>query len=354
MANSINSYHEQVKREMIQTQRELIKKLPKFCSLFFRGIDATTSPRTRVGYARDIKLFFDYLKKSNPEFKNTEIENIELKVLEQITVTDFEEYMEYLKLYEDEYNNKISNSENGIKRKMSSLRAMYNYFHSHEMINNNSASLVKMPKIHEKEIIRFDENEMFDFLNKVEMGTNLSDKERLYHKKNKTRDLAIMTLLLGTGIRVSECVGLDIGDINIKDAAIKVVRKGGNEDIVYFGDEVEKRILDYLDERKHSITMSGHEEALFLSAQKRRITVRSVEKLVEKYSRITDTVKHITPHKLRSTYGTQLYRETQDIYLVADILGHKDVNTTKKHYATVDDDKKRNARNKVSLRDDNL
>ena len=75
---------------------------------------------------------------------------------------------------------------------------------------------------------------------------------------------------------------------------------------------------------------------------------RSLEK---KYSSQVTTLKKITPHKLRSTYGTQLYRETGDIYLVADVLGHSDVNTTKKHYAAIEDERRRRARNKVTLRD---
>lgn len=160
-----------------------------------------------------------------------------------------------------------------------------------------------------------------------------------------------MTLLLGTGMRVSECVGLNIDDVDINSASLRIIRKGGNVDIVYFGYEVEDKLLEYMDERDEIVALEGHEKALFLSSQKKRISVRAVEKMVEKYSRITDTTKHITPHKLRSTYGTQLYRETGDIYLVADVLGHKDVNTTTKHYATVSQDKKQNARNKVKLRD---
>ena len=77
-----------------------------------------------------------------------------------------------------------------------------------------------------------------------------------------------------------------------------------------------------------------------------------MENLVKKYAQITTPLKHITPHKLRSTYGTELYQETGDIYLVADVLGHKDVNTTKKHYAAMDEQKKRAARNIVTLRED--
>ena len=84
----------------------------------------------------------------------------------------------------------------------------------------------------------------------------------------------------------------------------------------------------------------------------KRISIRAVENLVQKYSKIVTPLKKISPHKLRSTYGTQLYRETQDIYVVADVLGHKDVNTTKKHYAAISEDIRRSVAGKVKLRDD--
>ena len=111
---------------------------------------------------------------------------------------------------------------------------------------------------------------------------------------------------------------------------------------------------DYLDERFHIIPQSGHENALFLSIQNRRISVRAVENMVKKYSSTVTSLKKITPHKLRSTYGTSLYRETGDIYLVADVLGHKDVNTTKKHYAALEDERRRYAADKVRLREKEL
>ena len=82
------------------------------------------------------------------------------------------------------------------------------------------------------------------------------------------------------------------------------------------------------------------------------MTIRSVENLVEKYASAVTTTKKITPHKLRSTYGTALYRETGDIYLVADVLGHKDVNTTRRHYAAMDDAQRRRAAGAVRLRED--
>ena len=96
----------------------------------------------------------------------------------------------------------------------------------------------------------------------------------------------------------------------------------------------------------------GHEEALFLSSQMKRMSVRTVENMVKKYTQTVTTSKNITPHKLRSTYGTALYQETGDIYLVADVLGHSDVNTTRKHYAALEDEQRRRARNAVHLRKD--
>lgn len=121
---------------------------------------------------------------------------------------------------------------------------------------------------------------------------------------------------------------------------------------VYFGPEVEKALQKYLKVRENIVPVSGHEHALFYSTQRKRIGVQAVENLVKKYAREVTTAKKITPHKLRSTYGTALYQETGDIYLVADVLGHKDVNTTKKHYAAIDDARRRKAATAVRLRED--
>ena len=128
-----------------------------------------------------------------------------------------------------------------------------------------------------------------------------------------------------------------------------MTRKGGDQVILYYGDEVKEAILDYIDERKKIETLPGHEEALFLSIQRRRISHRALQNLVKKYAKIVAPLKKITPHKLRSTYGTTLYQETGDIYLVADVLGHKDVNT-RKHYAAIGDEQRRIAARVVKLR----
>ena len=348
---AVLSYHEQEDIENTKRIRGILKELPPFCTDFFRGIEPRTSARTRLAYAYDLKTFFVFLKQANPELKTKELRDFPLSILDEIKLMDLEEYMEYLKCYSTEKREDLMNTERGIMRKVSTVKSFYNYFYRTERIQNNPASLLQLPKIHEKEIIRLDVDEVARFLDEVEDGECLTEKQKAYHAKTKLRDLAMMTLLLGTGLRVSECVGLNINDVDFRNGGLRIHRKGGKEVIVYFGAEVEYALQDYLSEREHIVPEEGSEEALFLSMQRKRINVRSVEKMVKKYAQLVTPLKKITPHKLRSTYGTNLYRETGDIYLVADVLGHSDVNTTKKHYAALEDERRRSARNKVQLRE---
>lgn len=345
------SYHQQKDIENVKHLRQLVKELPRFCGDFFRGIEPRTSSRTRIAYAYDLRVFFDFLVKENPVISKLHVQDITLEHLDSLRVVDIEEYMEYLKYRFNDKNQEVTNKERGIMRKISSLKSFYNYYFRNERLQTNPAALVQLPKLHEKDIIRLDIDEVALLLDEVESGEALTEKQKAYHAKTKIRDLALLTLMLGTGIRVSECVGVDIDDVDLKNGGIRIHRKGGKEVTVYFGSEVEDALLDYLEERSLVIPEDGHEKALFLSLQKKRIAVRSVENLVKKYSRLVTPLKKITPHKLRSTYGTSLYKETGDIYLVADVLGHSDVNTTKKHYAALEDERRRSARNKVKLRE---
>ena len=346
------NYHEQLIKENNIKLRELLKSLPGFCAKFFHGIEENTSSRTRIAYAYDLTIFFNYLKNETNFCGSKEITELEISILDKLAPIDLQGFVDYIKYYNNTEDVERINQERGVMRKMSCIKSFYNYFYRMEMIKNNPASILTLPKLHEKEIVRLDVDEVARLLDTVENGEQLTKKQQAYHEKTKVRDLAIITLLLGTGIRVSECVGLNIDDVDFKNYGIKIRRKGGNEVVVYFGDEVDEALMDYLCERKQIIAQEGHEDALFLSMQNRRITVRSVENLVKKYSRLVTQLKNITPHKLRSTYGTTRYRETGDIYLVADVLGHSDVNTTKKHYAALEDERRRMARNKVTLRED--
>ncbi len=345
------TYHDEQDVENTLKLREVLKTLPAFSKDYFRAMEPTTSTKTRISYAYDIRIFFRFLKEMNPSLKTVDITQFPVSVLDQIKSVDLEEYQEYLKVYESS-DKQITNGEKGLKRKMSALRSFYAYYYKRQLISTNPTMLVDMPKLHEKTIVRLEPNETASLLDYIEhCGDELTGQQKMYYEKTKHRDLAIVTLLLGTGIRVSECVGLDIQDVDFENNGIKVIRKGGNEMIIYFGEEVEKALKDYLPHRDAIAPLPGHENALFYSTQRRRIGVQAVENMVKKYAKAVTTTKKITPHKLRSTYGTTLYQETGDIYLVAEVLGHKDVNTTRKHYAAMDEERRRQAAKAVRLRE---
>lgn len=346
------SYREQEKIENTIKLREFLQELPPYVKDFFRAKESTTSDKTRLSYAYDLRVFFRFLKENNPALKNLQISEISMEHLESLKPVDFEEFQEYLKAYKTTDERLETNSRIGIARKLSCLRSFFDYLCKRELLITNPVRLIDMPKIKEKAIVQLDPDEVASLLDYIEnYGNELTGVQLYHYNKQKYRDIAIITLLLGTGVRVSECVGLNISDVDFKNNGIRILRKGGNEMVVYFGEEVEYALKDYLEITRNGITpVAGHEDALFLSGQRKRISVDAVEKMVKKYCSAV-SVKTITPHKLRSTYGTALYRETGDIYLVADVLGHSDVNTTKRHYARLSDARRREASKAVTLRE---
>ena len=348
--SNVQTYHQSTSNQNTVKLRELLKTMPSFCRDYFRGIEPTTTAKTRIGYGYDIRTFFRFLLSENPSFKNAKMTDICLSDLDQLQPVDIEEYLEYLKYYT--YDGQVfTNDERGIKRKFASLRSFFLYYQKRDLLRHNPTVVVDMPKLHDREIIRLDADEVSDLLELVEHGgDHLSGMKKVYYEKNKQRNIAIFTLFLGTGIRVSECVGLDIEDVDFKNNRIRIIRKGGKEEYVYFGEVVANALKSYItEERVHVKPREGHEHALFYSIQKRRISVQAIENLVNEYTSQITSFKHITPHKLRSTYGTALYQQTGDIYLVAEVLGHNDVNTTRKHYAAMDDEQKRSAADAVTL-----
>ena len=356
-----NDYHSQKQLERAKRLRELQRELPEVCSDYFIAIEQQTSALTRLSYAYDLKLFFQYLSDELPKFGGKPIREFTAQDIRSVTKQDLERYARYLSFYvkneqQDDggmASKEYCNHEYGIKRKYASLRAFYRYLFSDGQIESNTAALVPLPKLHERAIIRLDIDEVARILDVAETGQALPKTYQKFHNVTRKRDLAMLSLFLGTGIRISECVGLNIDDFDFEQNAFVVTRKGGKEVILYLSDEVAGALKDYLAERKEIEALPGHENAFFLSIQRRRITQRAVENMVKKYAAVAAPLKKkISPHKLRSTFGTALYRETGDIYLVADVLGHKDVNTTRKHYAAMGDDRRRRAAGAVHLRED--
>lgn len=345
-------YAEERAKELQLLTRAALRELPDVCFDFINAIDATTQPLTRYAYVSDLKLFFGFLTQELPKFADRTPRTLEPSDLNRVTSRDIHLYMDFLGLYvKDDV--EFSNHELGKMRKLASLRSFYKFLYKNGYIDSDPSALVDMPKRHQKPIIRLEVDEVARMLDLVESGDMQSERQKKYNDHTRTRDLAILTLFLGTGIRVSELVGINIDDLDFSINGFLVTRKGGNQAILYFPDEVAQVLKDYLKVRETLAPVPGHEDALFLSLQNRRISVRAVQLMVKKYTALAAPLKkHLSPHKLRSTFGTNLYHETGDIYLVADVLGHSDVNTTRRHYAAMSDDRRRMAAQKVRLRSD--
>ena len=321
--------------------------LPEYCYDFFTGMELSTSSLTRLNYAMDLSIFYDYISRYA---LNKDKADITLKDLDSLETRHIESYLSYLSYYT--VGDKVfRNTENGKARKLASIRSFFRYLFNHDLISKNVVSKVPTPKLHTKGIVRLEGDEVEKLLDAVWEPSTFSARQRNYNKNTKVRDNAIVTLFLGTGIRVSELVGLNVEDFDFQQNAFKVTRKGGNQTILYYPNDVKYALMEWLSLRE-TLPIDQNEKAMFLSLQNRRICTRAVENIVRKFAYESTPLKKITPHKLRSTFGTNLYRETNDIYIVADILGHKDVNTTKKHYAAISDDLRRNVAKKVRIYDE--
>ncbi len=335
-------------RKNLRKLNELLDELPSFCSIYFVGVASRTTPLTRINYARDLKIFFTYLYNFERTFFNKSNQTIQIEDLNKIDSLMIERFVSYLMSYDNEEGVVRSNADRGLARKLSSVRSFFQFMFDKDLISANVVTKVKMPKIIKKDIIKLEEDEVEDLLKVSETLEGFGEHQQKYIERFIPRDTAMLSLLLGTGIRVSELVGLNVDDIDFKYNSFKVTRKGGGQAILYFSDEIKDALIKYLDFRD-SLKLPESEKALWISIQGKRMGVRSVENLVKKYARISAPLKKISPHKLRSTYGTNLYRETKDISIVAEVLGHKDVNTTKKYYAAISENIRKDVANKVKL-----
>lgn len=323
-------------QEYLLKINEILKELPDYCRAFIEGRSTVLATRTQLGYLIDLQVFFYYLSTHNPVAARYEINKIPIDIINNIKPSDINEYLFFLKIYEKD--GKIyQNSRAGVKRKLSTLKSMFKFLYNNEYIDENVTSKVEVPKIPNKEIITLEKYEIENLKTTVEIGKGgMSYMKKAYHKKNKNRDYALISLLLGTGIRVSECAGINIQDFNFKENRVTVTRKGGDVKSVYFNDITKEAVYSYYLQRKEVVGLDEkHKDAFFLSGQNKRLSVRSIQDIVKKYSTMADSSKIISPHCLRKTFGTHLYGETNDIYLVSEALNHKSLNTTQKAYVAM-------------------
>ena len=330
--------------------RELLSQMPSWSVDYIYSKEVTTQTSTLISYSYDLITFFKFIQDKNPMYKDVELKKIPLNVLDQLSSEDIIEYQRYLELNVDN-DNFHENGKKAIARKMAPLRGLYQYHYARKNIKENPMILVPLPRLKkDKNIVRMNSYEVQAVLDCIQSGNaQMSERQKKLCLKTQKRDLAILTLMLNTGIRVSECNGLDLNDVDLRANSLTIVRKGGGQDVLYFGDAVHDALEDYIKYERALITpFEGHEKALFYSRQGKRISIDAIENLVKKYAKMAVPTKKITPHKLRSTYGTALYRETGDIRLVADVLGHENINTTIDYYAAIEDEHKRTAANAVN------
>ncbi len=320
------------------------ERLPDYCFDYFIGIENNTSSLTRYNYSMDLYIFYNFLAQFVLHKKETEITLDDLNSLKSRIIEQYLSYLSYYELDGKEY----KNDERGKARKLASLRSFFKYLFNHDLISSNVVSKIETPKLHNKEIIRLEREEVSRLMNVVENPIEFSERQRNYNKNTFERDNAIITLFLGTGIRISELVGLNIDSFDFSQNAFLVTRKGGNQSTLYFSNEVAMALKTWL-EKRATLELDKDEKAMFISLQNKRISIRAVENLVKKFAQLASPLKKISPHKLRSTFGTNLYKETKDIYIVADFLGHKDVNTTKKHYAAISEDMRKSVASKIVI-----
>jgi site-specific recombinase XerD len=307
------------------------------------GIAQSTSPLTRLEYAYDLRTFFDFLTNEIAEFHGKQAPNFDKVDIATIEVFHVELYMDFLAKGEA---TSTQNAAKTIARKISCLRAFFKYLFKRDEIAANIMQKIDSPKPREKPIIRLDSGEVSRILGVASDGLGLTDGQRRFHKVTGLRDETIIALFLSTGVRISELVGLNVGDIDMERGSFKVTRKGGDQVILYMSEELKDQLDLYMG---GEFERMNKDEPLFMSLQNKRISVRAVQDLVKKYAKLAAPLKNISPHKLRSTFGTNLYKATKDIYIVADVLGHRDVNTTKKHYAAISDDVRKEAASKVKM-----
>lgn len=340
------NYRDEMTIRLANETEKIVATLPDFARKYFDYIEGLElSPMTRKQYAYDMRMFFEYLERS-AGFRDVNMKALTAaEVLDVLTIDDINEYLKSMRTYTvvDKDGNKQEKLYSPAirARRMSTLRSFYKHYYEIGEIKNNLSTLIPVPKIPEKIIDVMDKDQVARILTAVFDIEGMSESEIKRNEKVRIRDYAILILFFGSGLRVSELVGINVSDVDFYNCSIKVTRKGRDEDTVFFGPEVEDALTEYMEHARFLFAAGTAEDAMFLSTRKKRMEVRTVEIMIKNYAKKAGLNIKVTPHTLRRTYGTNLYEETGDIYLVADALAHASVNTTVKHYAKMSQEHKR-------------
>ncbi|MCR4943005.1 MAG: tyrosine-type recombinase/integrase [Clostridium sp.] len=337
-------YYADLKKNKLSKINEIKIELPSYTYQFIDSCILKYQINTALAYSKDLMLFFDFLYHRNPQCHELQIKNIPLEILGALNAEDINEFQKYMVMNDGGSGHMVSNRT--LARKMAVLRNFFGYMTDKRFISEDpTIKAEKNRRFVENDIKRLDVDEAHRLIKAVEETRSITKRSAARSKNTAKRDLAIVILLLNLGIRVSECAGLDLNDVNFEDNTVRIVRKGGKEAILYINEVIRNTLKDYIKNERPLLTSDPKEEALFISLKNNRLSVRSIEDMLKKYGEGAKLTERVHPHKLRRTFGTRLYNSSGDIYMVADVLGHKDVNTTVKHYAAVDEEHRRSMAN---------
>jgi integrase/recombinase XerC len=329
------NYAKQKQKKNIEDTVEMLKEMPGFINYYYKSNVLALSASSQHSYMYDIYNFLKWWHSSLPELQEKELKEMQNEDIAKVTPNDVLDYITYMRNESETFL-----SESTLARRCAALNNLFTYLEQYGIIETNPMVKVKRPKIKkDKRIIRLEDEEVERYFDSILNGTGFTEHQRKYLENTKQRDYTIATLLLTSGIRVSEMVGLNIEDVSFTNCRIQITRKGGKKQYIPLSDDTLDVLKEYLAERKKvSPALPEDETALFLSTQNTRMTTAAVQNLIKKYAKAAGIDKPITPHKLRKTYGTNLYNKTRDIYLVANALGHDSVVTTTKHYVASDEE----------------
>lgn len=325
-----SQFYQEKKAKQIQVYEKLKQRLPNFAIAFLNSKHKITQSSKNL-YAKDLLRFFEYIVDADEKLFGRNTRDIELVDISYYKDELFDAYVD--SLLTDLRGKRTGNNRTSAEHKLVVLRNLYHYYNSLGAIPSNPLEFYeKYGEPKDKVIIRMTVEEVDNMLLATSSGANIKMTPRMaiFYEKTRQRDYAIVKLFLGTGIRVSELVGADIKDLDLQNNSLTIVRKGEHMDIVYFLDDVRNALFDYIEGERKRIKTED-EMPLFYSNRGLRISVGNVERIVKKYAEVVSG-KNITAHKLRATYGTQLYKKTGDLALVQDALGHSSPETTKRSY----------------------
>lgn len=345
---------------------ELLEIMPSYVSEYVDDKLDTRSSSTLYNYVLDYKIFFDWLIDKKIA-KCSEIKDIPYSVLETLKLEQAKAFIKFLQRRDIQVtkNETKKLNKDSINRKISALRSLFKYLTTQTEKDDgepyfyrNVMLKIEVNKVKEtlsaraarisQKIFQNDDDVLFLDYVKNDYDKELMENPRkiIYFKRDKERDYAILSLFLGSGIRVNELSNLRLRDLDFEENRISVIRKGNKDDVIAVTPESMLDIKEFLNVRCQRYNATNNEnEYVFISKTQNipsPLSNRAIETLVKKYTKAFKSNKSMSPHKLRHTYGTKLMEQEKDIHLLMMQLGHSST-TTAALYDNPDSDKAKKA-----------